>query len=177
MIRTAQMADVETILNLINIHAEEGQVLFRSLDDIRENIADIIVSEKHGKIVGTCSLKYGWDKMVEIRSLAVAPDCYRQGVASELVRENIARAQLTDNEHIFVLTYAVALFEKLGFHRVEKASLPLKIWSDCTQCRKRDNCDEIAMARSLNPMNNDESAGYPMKKQGRAEEATASLEI
>ena len=177
MIRTAHIADAETILKLINFHALEGQVLFRSLEDIRKNIADIIVSERDGRMVGTCSLKYGWDKMVEIRSLAVAQDFYRQGVASEMIRESIARAQVMDNEHIFVLTYAVPLFEKLGFHRVEKAALPLKIWSDCTECKKKDNCDEIAMIRSLACMTDAEPIGHPLKKQVKTAEATASLEL
>lgn len=176
MIRTALIADAETILKLINFHAKEGQVLFRTLEDIRENIGDIVVSEWDGEIVGTCSVKYGWDKMAEIRSLAVAPDHYRQGVASEMIRETIAQAQLTDNEHIFVLTYAVPLFEKLGFHRVEKAALPLKIWSDCTECPKQENCDEIALIRSLAPLNRDDPVDHPIKKLGKAEEAAASLE-
>lgn len=176
MIRTARSADAETILKLINFHAKEGKVLFRTLENVRANIGDIIVSERDGEIVGTCSVKYGWDKMAEIRSLAVAPDHYRQGVASELVRETVARAELTDNEHIFVLTYAVPLFEKLGFHRVEKAALPLKIWSDCTECPKRENCDEIALVRSLAPLNRDEPTYHPMKKLDKAEQAAVSLE-
>ncbi|MGV7221369.1 MAG: N-acetyltransferase [Nitrospinales bacterium] len=152
MIRTACISDAEKILGLINFHAEDGEVLFRTLDNIRENIAEIIVSERDGEIVGTASLKYGWDKMVELRSLAVSKDYYRKGVGSELILEAINRAQKTDNEHIFVLTYAVPLFEKLGFTRVQKASLPLKIWSDCSECPKRDDCDEIAMIRSLDPV-------------------------
>ena len=172
MIRTARITDAEAIWELVNFHAEKGQVLFRSLEDIREHIANTVVSEREGRIVGTCSLKYGWDMMVEIRSLAVDPDCYRQKVASGMVREVIAMAGRTDHEHIFVLTYAVPLFEKLGFHRVDKAALPLKIWSDCTQCRKRDDCDEIAMVRSLTAKT---SEGYPMTKQGKSAEATASL--
>jgi len=176
MIRTANIADAETILKLINFHAQEGQVLFRTLEDVRKNIGNIIVSGRNGEIIGTCSVKYGWDKMAEIRSLAVAPDHYRQGVASEMIREFIARAQLTENEHIFVLTYAVPLFEKLGFHRVDKAALPLKIWSDCTDCRKRENCDEIALIRPLGSLTGDEPVDHPMKKLDKAEETAASLE-
>ena len=172
MIRTARIADAEAILELVNFHAEKGQVLFRSLAGIREHIANTVVSVAAGRIVGTCSLKYGWDMMVEIRSLAVDPDLYRQGVASGMVREVIARAERTDHEHIFVLTYAVPLFEKLGFHRVEKAALPLKIWSDCSLCNKREDCDEIAMVRSLAKP----SEGYPMPKSGKSAAATASLQ-
>ena len=176
MIRNALISDAETILELINLHAEDGQVLFRTLENIRANIAEIIVSERDGKIVGTCSLKYGWDKMVELRSLAVSVDYYRQGVGTGLILEAIAQAQKTDNEHIFVLTYAVPLFEKLGFSRVQKASLPLKIWSDCTECPKRDDCDEIAMIHLLAPVTDTELPKNALKKKSNTAEVIASLE-
>ena len=79
MIRTARISDSEKILDLINFHAEDGQVLFRTLQNIKDNIAEIIVSERDGHIVGTASLKYGWDKMVEIRSLAVSKRLLQAG--------------------------------------------------------------------------------------------------
>ena len=47
------------------------------------------------------------------------------------------------------LTYEQAFFEKLGFEVVAKETLPLKVWSDCVRCPKRDGCDEIAMVRVL----------------------------
>jgi amino-acid N-acetyltransferase len=47
------------------------------------------------------------------------------------------------------LTYEQAFFEKLGFVVVDKDTLPLKVWSDCVRCPKRDGCDEIAMVRTL----------------------------
>ena len=31
----------------------------------------------------------------------------------------------------------------------DKETLPLKVWSDCVRCPKRDGCDEIAMVRFL----------------------------
>jgi amino-acid N-acetyltransferase len=47
------------------------------------------------------------------------------------------------------LTYEQTFFEKSGFEVVPKDSLPLKVWSDCIRCPKRDGCDEIAMVRVL----------------------------
>jgi amino-acid N-acetyltransferase len=37
----------------------------------------------------------------------------------------------------------------MGFKRIERADLPLKIWSDCVHCVKFPDCDEIAMMREL----------------------------
>ena len=47
------------------------------------------------------------------------------------------------------LTYEQRFFEKLGFEVVPKESLPLKVWSDCVRCPKRDGCDETAMVLTL----------------------------
>lgn len=149
IVREARLEEAETIVRLINFHAQDGEVLFRTLEDVQENISDSFVYEKNDEILGTCSLKYGWDKLVEIRSLAVDPRHYRQGVASALVEQCIDRAKSSDCEKIFVLTYAIPLFVKLQFDVIEKATLPLKIWQDCMGCRKRDHCDETAMIRTL----------------------------
>ena len=32
---------------------------------------------------------------------------------------------------------------------MQKESLPLKVWSDCVRCPKNENCDEIAVVRTL----------------------------
>ena len=47
------------------------------------------------------------------------------------------------------LTYEQSFFEKMNFSVVDKETLPLKVWSDCVRCPKRDGCDEIAMVQTL----------------------------
>ncbi len=149
MIRDAKYTDAESIQNLIRIFADDGKVLFRSLDNIRENIADFWVYEKNGLIVGVCSLKTGWDRLVELRSLGVDPRFAGQGIGTALVRAGIEKALTIDCDSLFVFTYAVSLFERLGFQWVDKETLPLKVWNDCAGCLHRHNCDETAMVLSL----------------------------
>ena len=125
-------------------------MLFRSLAEIEQNIADFMVYEKQAEVIGICSLKFGWDKLVEIRSLGVDPRHHRQGIATEMVQGSIERALLKDDcDTAFVLTYAVPLFTKLGFEIVDKMQLPQKAWNDCQACLHKDNCDETAMSLSL----------------------------
>jgi len=149
MIRDAKYMDAESIQNLIRIFAEDGKVLFRSLDNIRENIADFWVYEKNGLIVGVCSLKTGWDRLVELRSLGVDPRFAGQGIGTALVRAGIEKALMVNCDSLFVFTYAVSLFERLGFQWVDKETLPLKVWNDCAGCLHQHNCDETAMILSL----------------------------
>ena len=153
MLRQAKLEDAQAIQNLIFIYAEDGKMLFRSLEDIEQNFTDFRVYENSGEVVGIMNLKYGWNKLVEIRSLGVDPRFHRQGIATKMVKDGVRQALLNQNcDTIFVLTYAIPLFEKLGFQIIDKINLPQKVWSDCQQCLHLDNCDETAMSFSLMPL-------------------------
>jgi amino-acid N-acetyltransferase len=153
MLRKAKFEDAQAIQNLICFYSEDGKMLFRSLEDIEQNITDFRVYEKSDEVVGIVNLKYGWDKLVEIRSLGVDPRFHRQGIATKMVQEGIEQALLNQNcDTVFVLTYAIPLFEKLGFQIIDKMNLPQKVWNDCQQCLHQDNCDETAMSFSLLPL-------------------------
>ena len=149
MIRQAKYEEAESIQNLLRIFSETGKVLFRSLDDIAENILSFWVYEKNNDIAGVYSLKTGWGKFIELRSLVVDPQYSNQGIGTKMVEESIKNALLTDCDTLFVLTYAVPMFARLGFRVVDKEKLPHKVWNDCNACLHQENCDETAMVISL----------------------------
>ena len=150
MLRKAKIEDAQAIQNLICFYSEDGKMLFRSLEEIEQTIADFRVYEKSGEVIGICNLKYGWEKLVEIRSLGVDPRYHRRGIATQMIKDSINQALLNQScDTVFVLTYAIPLFEKLGFKIIDKINLPQKVWNDCQQCLHQDNCDETAMSFSL----------------------------
>jgi len=150
MVREAKLKDAQAIQNLICFYSEDGKMLFRTFEEIEQCIADFLVYEKNNEIVGISSLKFGWDRLVEIRSLGVDPRYHRQGIATQMIQFSIERALLQDNcDTMFVLTYAMPLFNKFGFEIVDKIQLPQKVWNDCQACLHKDNCDETAMSLSL----------------------------
>ena len=149
MIRQAKYEEAESIQNLLRIFSETGKVLFRSLDDISENILSFWIYEKNNDIAGVYSLKTGWGKFIELRSLVVDPQYSNQGIGTKMVEESIKNALLTDCDTLFVLTYAVPMFARLGFRVVDKEKLPHKVWNDCNACLHQENCDETAMVISL----------------------------
>jgi len=125
MLRKAQIKDAQDILSLICLYSEDGKMMFRPLEEIEQNIGDFRVYEKMGKVVGICNLKYGWGNLAEIRSLGVDPRYHRQGIATQMVQDSIGQAFLNQNcGTVFVLTYAVQLFAKLGFKIIDKMDLP-----------------------------------------------------
>ena len=149
MIRKAKYNDVESIQNLICIFSETGKVLFRSLDEIKENISDFWVYEKNDQLIGVCSLKKDWGRLVELRSLGVDPRYSGQGIGTKMVEASLKEALSTDCDTLFVLTYAVSMFKRLGFRTIDKERLPHKVWNDCNACLHQENCDETAMVLSL----------------------------
>ena len=145
MIRKARMSDVKAIQQLIADYARKGDMLPRSLSDIYENLRDYFVFEDGGQVIGSAAIHIMWEDLAEVRSLAVEDGKMRRGVGTQLVEACISEAIILGIARVFALTYKPEFFERLGFHRVDKAELPHKIWTDCLKCAKFPDCDEIAL--------------------------------
>ena len=149
MIRPATIHDVPRIQGIINSHAELGKMLFRSLAQLYEGLRDLSVYELDREVVGCVGLSILWADLAEVRSLAVDEPYRGRGIGSRLVEYCVDEARRLQIRRLMTLTYEQRFFEKLGFEAVPKETLPLKVWSDCVRCPKRDGCDEIAMVRFL----------------------------
>lgn len=145
MIRKATLMDVKAIQSLVNQYADSGQMLPRTLNELYEHLRDFHVYEDNGSLIGACALHVSWDRLAEIRSLAVRQDRAKRGIGAELVRQCLAEAAELLVERVFVLTYQAGFFRKLGFAEVDKKELPHKIWTDCLNCIKFPDCDESAL--------------------------------
>ena len=102
-------------------------------------------------LAGCGALHFYSPTVAEIRSLAVAEDAKTKGVGRKLVAALITEAQAFELDAVFAFTYVDQFFAKVGFHVVERGTLPLKAWKDCLRCPKFQACDEIAVLRVLRP--------------------------
>jgi amino-acid N-acetyltransferase len=143
-IRPARMSDVREIHNLLQVFAEKGLLLGRSISSLYDQLRDFIVYDDGG-VQGACALHICWDNLAEIRSLAVAEKMQGRGVGRELVESCLTEALRLEIDNVFVLTYQAGFFRKLQFEEIEKSELPHKIWSDCLHCPKFPDCDEDAL--------------------------------
>lgn len=147
--RKAVFDDVEAIYTLVYQYAEEGLMLARSRNALYETLRDMIVAEHDGRIVGVGGLHLIWDKLGEIRTMAVDHEFKKQGIGREIVEELFAEGKKLGVETLFTLTYQPVFFGKLGFVEITKDQLPHKVWKECIECPKFPNCDEIAMMRKI----------------------------
>ncbi len=153
MLRKATIDDVEKIYKLINDFAAKNAMLPRSLSELYENIRDFFVFIQDGQVVGCAALHIFWKDLAEIKSVAVMESCQRKGVGKKLVMVCKREARKLRIAKMFVLTYVPEFFEKCGFRRVEKETLPHKIWSECVKCHKFPDCGEIPLIYELNKDN------------------------
>jgi amino-acid N-acetyltransferase len=149
LIRDARLSDVPAIRDLINSYAELDKMLFRPMADLYESVRNFKVYEKDGAVVGCCALQILWSDLAEIKSLAVREDSQGQGIGGQLIAGIVEEARRLGLPRIFTLTLEKKFFEKQGFTKISKESLPYKVWSECIHCPKQDQCDEVALMKEL----------------------------
>ncbi len=151
--RRARPSDTRAILNLINHYSTKGLMLSRSFSQVVEKIRDFVVASENGlgksSLRGVVGLHVVGEDLAEVRSLAVDENYLGQGIGKKMLEVCIQEARDLELKRIFALTYRTDFFAKLGFEKVEKLSLPQKIWGDCVHCAKFSDCDEIAMLLSI----------------------------
>ena len=148
-VRSARISDAKVIYSLINYYAERDRMLFRSMADIYENLQAFSVVELDGNVLGCCALQVVWSDLAEIKSLAIDEAKKGTGAGKMLVSAAAEQARQLGIRKVFALTLNPDFFKKLGFEIIEKDALPMKVWSDCARCPKQQNCDEIAVVKTV----------------------------
>jgi amino-acid N-acetyltransferase len=145
--RRARMADVDSMAALINSYAEKGLMLHRTIPSLYQRIRDYTVIEQEGLVIGVGGLHILWKDLAEICSVAIHPRYVNNGLGLALVDKLLQESRELGTEKVFTLTYQPGFFEKCGFIRIDKESLPQKVWTECVNCPKFPNCDEVALIK------------------------------
>jgi len=144
-VRRARMSDVEKIHQQVNIQADKGEILPRTLDNIIHDIQNFVVAELDGEVVGCASLYIYQTGLAEIRSVVVEKSAQNQGQGQALVQYLLEFAHQMELKQIIVLTYIAPYFTKLGFSHIDKNSLAENIIKDSEPSPYKDPADEVAM--------------------------------
>lgn len=149
-VRKARVDDAPAIHALVNYYARKEEMLALSLGMVYERLRDFSVYEENGEVLGCCALHVVWERLAEVRSLAVREDRQRHGIGRSLFRACVEEAPALGVARLFALTFVPGFFRKMGMAEVAKETLPHKVWSDCVRCHRFPNCDEVALAMDLN---------------------------
>jgi amino-acid N-acetyltransferase len=115
LIRHANPQDAPAIHRLIEKATKNGKILKRSPGEIKKNLSAFLLAEEDGVIIGCCSLEIYNRKLAEIRSLAVAQERQRKGVATALIERCVREAARRGVMEVLVITDRQNLFKRHGF--------------------------------------------------------------
>ncbi len=158
VVRKARIAEAKEIHAILMEWSAREMLLSRSLSQIYTHIRDFFVlcgsrveagGSRSEQVLGCCALSIFWEDLAEIRSLAVKPECCGCGYGKRLINAAVEEARTFGMKRLFALTYQVEFFRKSGFLPVGKDTLPQKVWSDCINCPRFPDCDEVAVERFL----------------------------
>jgi len=149
MIRKARLTDAVAIHKLVNSLAQKGLMLPRPLSEIYENIRDYFVVDAGRGLKAVGGLHVNWEDLAEIKSVAVDKRQQKKGLGRAVVQACLDEGEALGIKRFYALTYVPDFFKKMGFHRIDRAVLPHKVWTECVKCPKFPDCDEIAMLREI----------------------------
>lgn len=149
-IRKAILPDVEQMYEIVNFYADKGMMLPRSRSTLYENIRDFFIMEYEGEIIGIGALHVLWKDLAELRTLAIKDGMVKKGVGRQIVEHILKEAKELKLQKVFTLTYQPGFFEKLDFTVIDKETMPHKVWTDCINCPKFPNCNEICLEIAIN---------------------------
>lgn len=149
-IRRARLPDVAAIVEMARGFGRDGLIIPLSIGDTLERVRNFLLAETgDGRVVGCVAVDPAWGLLAEIRSLAVAREFQGRGVGRGLMLAALGDAREFGAEEVFSLTYVPDFFSRFGFARVDRNSLPHKIWLVCVKCPKFPDCGEIPMKMRL----------------------------
>ena len=154
LVTKASLADAKAIHDTINLFAQRGDMLPRTMGEVYENLRDFYVARDGDAFLGSVALHFLWSDLAEVKSLAVVEAAQGRGVGSRLVDACIEEARAVQLEQIFALTYRPAFFERLGFVQADVMTLPRKVWNECYRCPKFPSCNEIALVLDVKVTSN-----------------------
>jgi amino-acid N-acetyltransferase len=132
IVRQARTRDVPVIRALIDQNVESGRLLDKHTVNLYEDIQEFCVAESSddGTVAGCGALHVMWEDLAEIRTLAVAEGSQGSGIGHLIVAELLDRARQLGVARVFVLTFAVSFFARLGFTEISGTPVAPEVYAE-----------------------------------------------
>jgi amino-acid N-acetyltransferase len=132
LVRPARTRDVRSIRRLVDANVESGRLLDKATVTLYEDIQEFVVADRpsDGQMVGCGALHVMWEDLAEIRTIAVDESCQGEGVGQQIVETLLARARELGVRRVFVLTFAVKFFGRLGFEEISGDAASPEVYAE-----------------------------------------------
>lgn len=164
VLRQATAGDAEALETLIIEHQREGHLLPRTLEELRKHADRFVVCDMGGALKAAAELAPLSARVAEVRSLVVARDFRRLGLAARLVTHLRDRARALGFESLCAFTHDARFFVKQNFSIVPHLWLPEKIATDCVGCPLFRKCGQLAMVLPLRAVARYRAATAPARR-------------
>lgn len=148
-VRLATVDDLDEIYELIAVYAQEGTLLPRSRESLRQSLSSLAVAVVEDRVAGVVALHRLEEKVAEVRSLAVRDTYQGRGIGQALVTFAVEMAESLGFHKVICFTRQTQFFARCGFQVISRETVPVKYFIDCVSCPKLLRCDETAMERTL----------------------------
>ena len=131
-VRPARTSDVRAIRGLVDANVASGRLLDKATVTLYEDIQEFLVADRasDGQVIGCGALHVMWEDLAEIRTIAVDETCQREGVGQMLAEALLARARELGVRRVFVLTFAVKFFARLGFEEITGQATSPEVYAE-----------------------------------------------
>jgi amino-acid N-acetyltransferase len=133
-VRRARTADVLAIRALVDANARSGRLLDKPTVALFEDVQEfLIASTAEGEIAGCGALHVMWEDLAEVRTVAVAEQHQGRGVGNQIVLALLDTARDLGVSRVFVLTFAVEFFQRLGFAEITGQAATPEVFAELLQ--------------------------------------------
>ena len=131
-VRPARTSDVRSIRRLVDANVASGRLLDKATVTLYEDIQEFLVADRAGdeRVAGCGALHVMWGDLAEIRTIAVDERCQGEGVGQQIVEALLARARELGVRRVFVLTFAVKFFGRLGFEEISGDAAAPEVYAE-----------------------------------------------
>ena len=132
LVRPAGTRDVRSIRALVDANVASGRLLDKATVTLYEDVQEFLVADRvaDGQVIGCGALHVMWEDLAEIRTIAVDESCQREGVGQQIVEALLARARELGVRRVFVLTFAVKFFGRLGFEEISGTAASSEVYAE-----------------------------------------------
>lgn len=123
-VRRARTADVDRILEVIDIYVATHVLLPRTREEIVEDIDTWWVAQLNDEVVGCAALRDFGDSIGELRSLSVTPDAHGLGLGESLVHAVVRDARKRGITRLYAVTRNPGYFARHGFVELPMDAVP-----------------------------------------------------